>query len=548
MKKNGKGLIFGAVVLTFAGIIAKAVGAVYKIPLTNILGSAGIGIYYLIFPIFSILLVICSSGVSIALIKCISGVAGVDSKSENMYFISALVLSTILSLIFATIMICFCKEISEAQGNINGYLGYVFIAPALVIASIIAIIRAYFQGIENMIPTSVSIIIEQVAKTIAGLVLAKALYGFGVEYAVLGAVAGVSISELVALVIMIINYVTYQKRLGQFRYVMLKERKNAFAGTQTKEKEKYRVCANERVSFGQAMLKIIKATIPNTLSQMILPLCSAIDAYLVINLMVRGGISTMTATILYGINYGIVTTVLGIAMIVINGLSTAIMPNISRLISTNSNDVEDKCAFFIKIVWCLSVVMTLMFILFGRNIIDILYGSAMSDAVLNETAIAGSLMIVSSITIIYYAMLSAFVTILQSIGRFYTPACVMCVAILARVALLVVLCKNSRINILGGVIAHVAFLAVSASVCAYFVKKNIDLSFSKNRMMVVPIFACVVSGGVGFLIKYSMRNVNAILGVMIASVITLMLYLFILIKLKCFNNKELKYVRIKKTR
>ena len=36
MKKNGKGLIFGAVVLTFAGIIAKAVGAVYKIPLTNI--------------------------------------------------------------------------------------------------------------------------------------------------------------------------------------------------------------------------------------------------------------------------------------------------------------------------------------------------------------------------------------------------------------------------------------------------------------------------------------------------------------------------------
>lgn len=548
MKKNGKGLIFGAVVLTFAGIIAKAVGAVYKIPLTNILGSAGIGIYYLIFPIFSILLVICSSGVSIALIKCISGVAGVDSKSENMYFISALVLSTILSLIFATIMICFCKEISEAQGNINGYLGYVFIAPALVIASIIAIIRAYFQGIENMIPTSVSIIIEQVAKTIAGLVLAKALYGFGIEYAVLGAVAGVSISELVALVIMIINYVTYQKRLGQFRYVMLKERKNAFAGTQTKEKEKYRVCANERVSFGQAMLKIIKATIPNTLSQMILPLCSAIDAYLVINLMVRGGISTMTATILYGINYGIVTTVLGIAMIVINGLSTAIMPNISRLISTNSNDVEDKCAFFIKIVWCLSVVMTLMFILFGRNIIDILYGSAMSDAVLNETAIAGSLMIVSSITIIYYAMLSAFVTILQSIGRFYTPACVMCVAILARVALLVVLCKNSRINILGGVIAHVAFLAVSASVCAYFVKKNIDLSFSKYRMMVVPIFACVVSGGVGFLIKYSMRNVNAILGVMIASVITLMLYLFILIKLKCFNNKELKYVRIKKTR
>ena len=547
MKKNGKGLIFGAVVLTFAGIIAKAVGAVYKIPLTNILGSAGIGIYYLIFPIFSILLVICSSGVSIALIKCISGVAGVDSKSENMYFISALVLSTILSLIFATIMICFCKEISEAQGNINGYLGYVFIAPALVIASIIAIIRAYFQGIENMIPTSVSIIIEQVAKTIAGLVLAKALYGFGIEYAVLGAVAGVSISELVALVIMIINYVTYQKKLGQFRHVMLKERRNAFAGTQTKGKEKYRVCAGERVSFGQAMLKIIKATIPNTLSQMILPLCSAIDAYLVINLMVRGGISTMTATILYGINYGIVTTVLGMAMIVINGLSTAIMPNISRLVSTNSDDVEDKCAFFIKIVWCLSVLMTLMFILFGRNIIDILYGSAMSDAVLNETAIAGSLMIVSSITIIYYAMLSAFVTILQSIGRFYTPACVMCVAILARVALLVVLCKNSRINILGGVIAHVAFLAVSASVCAYFVKKNIDLSFSKYRMMVVPIFACVVSGGVGFLIKYCMRNVNTIIGVIIASVITLMLYLFILIKLKCFNNKELKYVRIKKS-
>ena len=59
--------IMGSIILALGGVLAKGLGAVYKIPLTNILGTTGIGIYYLIFPIFSFVLTLSSSGVATAL-------------------------------------------------------------------------------------------------------------------------------------------------------------------------------------------------------------------------------------------------------------------------------------------------------------------------------------------------------------------------------------------------------------------------------------------------------------------------------------------------
>ena len=59
--------VLSAIILTLGGFFAKAIGAIYKIPLTNILGSNGMGGYYLIFPIYSLVITFCSSGIGVAL-------------------------------------------------------------------------------------------------------------------------------------------------------------------------------------------------------------------------------------------------------------------------------------------------------------------------------------------------------------------------------------------------------------------------------------------------------------------------------------------------
>ena len=205
--------LFSAIILAVGGILAKIIGAFYKIPLTNILGANGMGVYYLIFPIYSLFLVISSSGISIAVTKLIASERKLRNRSNEIkIFNSGLIYSFLVSFVLASIILIFAKDISMLQGNENAYLGYMVIAPAIICASIISILRAYFQGVENFVPTSLSTIAEQIIKLIFGLILSFRFLNFGIEYAVVGAVLGVTISEFFAMILLLINFFVYKKR------------------------------------------------------------------------------------------------------------------------------------------------------------------------------------------------------------------------------------------------------------------------------------------------------------------------------------------------
>ena len=78
-KRISRNIFIGAGILAIAGIFSRAIGAVYKIPLTNTLGANGMGVYYLIFPFYSLLLVLSSSGVSTAVSSIIA-----KERSKNI--------------------------------------------------------------------------------------------------------------------------------------------------------------------------------------------------------------------------------------------------------------------------------------------------------------------------------------------------------------------------------------------------------------------------------------------------------------------------------
>ena len=171
-KRISRNIFIGAGILAIAGIFSRAIGAVYKIPLTNTLGANGMGVYYLIFPFYSLLLVLSSSGVSTAVSSIIAKERAKNiKKNEIIVFRVSLIFVTIISTIGAISLLLFSRQISLVQGNINARLGYIAIAPGLIFASIIAVIRAFFQGLQNMYPTSISYIVEQVVKVVFGLYL-----------------------------------------------------------------------------------------------------------------------------------------------------------------------------------------------------------------------------------------------------------------------------------------------------------------------------------------------------------------------------------------
>ena len=67
-----KSFVYGAIILGMASIICKIIGAIFRVPLTNLIGTEGVGIYQLVYPIFALVLVISSSGIPVAISKIIS--------------------------------------------------------------------------------------------------------------------------------------------------------------------------------------------------------------------------------------------------------------------------------------------------------------------------------------------------------------------------------------------------------------------------------------------------------------------------------------------
>ena len=163
MKKQS--FVFAALILGLSGIFCKILGAVYKIPLTNILGTQGMGIYYLIFPIYSFLLGIASLSFTSIISKKISLAFSKRNYFEiNKIFVCGLLLVSFLGIFFAVLISVFSKTISSLQGVENAYICYIIIAPAIVSVCVQSVFKGFFQGIQYMTPTAISQILEQIVK------------------------------------------------------------------------------------------------------------------------------------------------------------------------------------------------------------------------------------------------------------------------------------------------------------------------------------------------------------------------------------------------
>ena len=75
-----KSLAIQAGILASAGLITKIIGFVYRIPMANILGNTGNGIYSVAFGIYGIVLTLSSYSMPISVSKLVSEKAAVGSK------------------------------------------------------------------------------------------------------------------------------------------------------------------------------------------------------------------------------------------------------------------------------------------------------------------------------------------------------------------------------------------------------------------------------------------------------------------------------------
>lgn len=507
--------IKGALILTIGGFVAKVIGALYKIPLTNILGSSGMGIYYLVFPIYNVLLVFSSGGISIAVAKLVANADNV--KVRKMYLSSGVLVSLFCSTILSLLLIVASKSIAILQGNEQSYLGFVIIAPAIIFSSMVAILKSYFQGIENMTPSTISMIIEQVVKMAIGLFFSLKLLQYGIMCAVVGAIIGVTISEIVALIILVFQYATH-KSLDEVKSL------------------------NENISLRNATKEIVSIAIPNTLMLLVVPLISFIDSFVVVNLLINSGFSSISATSLYGINNGIISSLISLPVIITSALSMSIVPNLSSLNRINNTLlIEDRIRFFIKITWIITLPIFIYFFIMSDKIIFALY-NLHSEGVVNEFAFAEKLLRLSSISIIYNSLLSTLTSILQSRSKSYSVFMIFLISLIIRTILSCLLIQRPNINIFGIVISNIVFLFICVSCCILVLKKDMNIEMNLRKSLLTPVLSVIISGIITSVISQLFNSFNVWVNLFVSGVGLMISYIFLILLLRCFNEKDLKYL------
>lgn len=83
-KAVNKRITSGAAVLAIGSVVAKMLGALYRVPLTNILGAEGMGMYQLIFPVYALFMVLATAGIPTALSRIVAEKRALGEPTKNI--------------------------------------------------------------------------------------------------------------------------------------------------------------------------------------------------------------------------------------------------------------------------------------------------------------------------------------------------------------------------------------------------------------------------------------------------------------------------------
>ena len=158
MEKKKTSFVQGAAVLGVAGLLVKIIGAVFRIPLNNAVGPIGMSYYEVVYPYYSGLLVISSSGLPTAISKMVSErVTAGDYRGAHKVFVTAMRLLVCLGLFTGLLMFFGSEGLSALSSQPEAHLSFKVLSPALLVVSIMCAYRGYLQGMQRMTGTAIEL-------------------------------------------------------------------------------------------------------------------------------------------------------------------------------------------------------------------------------------------------------------------------------------------------------------------------------------------------------------------------------------------------------
>ena len=265
----------GAAILAATGVFAKIVGAIYQIPLLNVLGDEGAGYFHVTYTVYGLLLAIATAGVPVALSRLVSSAAARGNTAlVQRYYSVAMPAFIVIGIVVMCLMFFFADGLASFMSSSLAATGIRVLAPAVFFVCIISVFRGYAQGYQDMIPTAASQVIEVVSKAVLGLIVAFYLtrLGYQSQYVSAGAITGVTVGLGLCIPVMM----WYKRKIDQRN----SSSSARYDGGQDSAAEDV---PEELPSRRQALLRFLRVSITISLSASFMSVMGVIDTSVVSN-------------------------------------------------------------------------------------------------------------------------------------------------------------------------------------------------------------------------------------------------------------------------
>lgn len=518
--------LHGAAILTFGVIIMKILGAIYKIPLGNILGDTGYGYFLAAYNIYNVMLTVSTAGLPVALSRLISeanelGRPNQARRTFRVAFITLFVLGAVLSLI----MLLFPSEMAIILiSKPESAQSVLALAPAVLLVCLASAYRGYIQGNSNMTPTTVSQVLEVLAKVVSGLILAWTFTKMGKSLPVrVGAATfGVTIGSAVALIYLFIAY------------------KKNYAPSKADK-------ASDDVpdSAKKTLIRFLKIGIPITLGASVMSLISLIDTKLVNSqLQASAGLTKELADTLFG-SYSKMQTLYNLPAAFITPLTISVVPAISAAVAHKKHDEAcDIAQSSMRISAVLALPMGIGLSVLSYPIVHTLYS--------DTHEIGPTLLTLLGVASFFVCMALIMNAILQANGNEKYPVYSMIVGGVVKICVNWVLVGNPNINIVGAPIGTICCYFVMCVMNAIFIKKSLVKKPSYTKIIVRPLISSLVMGagawGVyGILSRVlsgggDLGRIKMALAMLVAIGVAVIIYLVLIIATHAITAEDMRLI------
>ena len=215
MTRGKQSFLGGAALLTVTMLVTKAIGALYKIPLGNLLDEQGMNYFYAAYNIYNLLLMVSTAGLPLALSRLVSQAEALGRVNRRRRIVSvAFWLFLLLGLLSSGLMFFLAGDLAGWMHNTRAEDAIRVLSPAVLCVCLVSVIRGYTQGMGDMRPTAASEVIESASKLVVGLGLAWWLLrqGYPSHIAAAGAIAGVTAGVILSLLALTVWTATHLSR------------------------------------------------------------------------------------------------------------------------------------------------------------------------------------------------------------------------------------------------------------------------------------------------------------------------------------------------